>query len=348
MNFFLKSKSEFESVNVELRKKCYYSKVEDSIATSCLILLYKRPTFLKQIIQTCKGSGIKKFFFAVDGPKNDHDRVEQELMLAELKSICLFEELDYSISMLQTNRGILINMVSALDWFFNQVSFGIVLEDDTIPEKRFIEFVQGNSSKLQNENHLMMLSGWRGSHSAIGSKVTFEYSSYPLIWGWATSAEKWQVMREWFNLSAFPKVKLLERLNPTYGFWRTGYLRVTKGTLDSWANILAVNFVHRGYKSIVPPQTLVNNLGFDEFATNSTLSKFSGVNSLRKARQDFLSLDEWLEKLIFRISTRHLFAPVYAPILDFIKNQPKRARPLELIECLTLSDNHSLISRDRL
>ena len=130
------------------------------------------------------------------------------------------------------------------------------------------------------------------------------------------------------------------------GFWRTGYLRAVKGRLDSWANILAFHFASNGYKSIVPERSLITNVGFDEFSTNSKKSRSCTLK--KRKEQNLLELDKWLETRVYRISRRHAFAPLYAPILDLFKGPPKRVPPLPFLQEKIQLVNNSSYLRDLL
>ena len=80
-------------------------------------------------------------------------------------------------------------------------------------------------------------------------------------------------MRQWFLDNPRVNFDIRRILSPSYGFWRTGYQRALAGRLDSWANVLAYNFLIGDFKSIVPAFSLITNVGFDEFATNAQNTK---------------------------------------------------------------------------
>jgi hypothetical protein len=142
--------------------------------------------------------GIQRFFFAIDGPRNLDDLQEQKTLLSKIESCFLEHSGVPRVSQLSKNRGIFVNVITALDWFFEENSFGIILEDDTVPDLSFGDFVRYHQHTIQESPKTLIISGWRGLHSVKNLSLQSESCSYPLIWGWATTREKWSIMRKWF------------------------------------------------------------------------------------------------------------------------------------------------------
>lgn len=296
----------------------------------CLLILYRRFTHIETILSRVSTMGVKKIYVALDGPRSPDEKVAQKNFLLALDELSKRNEISYTVSSLTKNRGILINMVTALDWFFDENSFGIILEDDTIPELEFGEFVLSARQVLEECSQTLIISGWRDRESVWPIKEGYELSSYPLIWGWATSQKKWAVIKNWFFEGLAEKRSFGSRFSPHYGYWRAGYNRAISGRLDSWAIILAYNFLVGHFKSIVPRTRLVENVGFDEFSTNSRLLQNRTGN--RSGALLHSTLDQSLANEMFRISYRHILAPVYAPILDFLLRRSKRVSPIRILE----------------
>lgn len=301
---------------------------------SCLLLLFRRTENLHEVLEACTNGGVTEFFFALDGPRDETEGELQQIIVSKLSEYCDSKNVSYHFSRLRENRGILINMVTALDWFFEKVNFGVILEDDTIPSVEFFEFVRASKTFLDADKSIMMISGQAGNYNFRASEISFQYCSFPLIWGWATTREKWQIMRLWFFEDFLEKRRFRLLFDASHAFWKTGYKRVTKGRLDSWANVLAFRYRVDKLKSLVPTRTLVGNVGFDEHATHSKQRPAFKTN--RTSTQENVTLDKWLETEVYGISQRHALAPVYGPILDMFKGRPKRVPPLEFLRNLAI------------
>jgi hypothetical protein len=295
----------------------------------CLLILHRRFTHIETILSRVSDMGIKKIYLALDGPKSQDEKIAQKNFLLALNELCRRYEVSYTVSSLSENRGIFINMVTALDWFFEENSFGIILEDDTIPELKFGDFVSSARHVLEECSQTMMISGWRNQESASPFQDGYELSSFPLIWGWATSQKKWKVIKTWFFEGLAENPSFRTCFTRYHGYWRAGYKRAISGRLDSWAIVLAYNFLVGHFKSIVPQTSLVKNVGLDEFSTNSRMLR----NRRGHINSSILStLDQSLTYEIYQISYRHIFAPIYAPVLDFFSKRSKRVSPIRILK----------------
>lgn len=295
----------------------------------CLILFYKRFEYAEKIVSRCIEKGVNQFYFAIDGPRDIEDRKLQLAGIALLKNICDVYGVSYKLSSLSSNRGIFINMITALEWFFEANNFGIILEDDTVPELDFFDFFCANMKLLESDSRVLMLSGWRGETIKTLGSNEVELCSFPLIWGWGTTSSKWKLMSGWF----FEGLRIDKNQLKTNiffdNFWRTGYRRAVSGKLDSWSIILTYNFLINGFKSVVPEKSLIENVGFDKHATNSR--RKYGHLSVRIGAKNHTKLDKWLIREIYSISFHHFLSPLYAPIIDFISRRTRRVPPLEFL-----------------
>jgi hypothetical protein len=298
---------------------------------ACLILLFQRFEHFQEIVYRLSLTGVNRFYLALDGPRNESDYERQEHFFRNLSSLSRQYSVTFEVSRLSKNYGIFINMVSALDWFFEENAFGYILEDDTIPHVDFCEYVQSRIEVLNSSPQLLMVSGWRDSDFPKIMGGGEDLSRFPMIWGWATSREKWHVMREWFFGKSTKKPRFKQSLSRSYGFWRTGYKRAISGRLDSWANVLGYNYLLGNYKSLVPSTSMIENVGLDSLATNTRVSKSFGFWKKKKSRKAS-NYDVWLEKNLFRISFRHLFAPWYASIINLFCPRTNRVPPLKLLQ----------------
>jgi hypothetical protein len=292
--------------------------------------------------------GVDRIYFAMDGFRNDVEEIEQDVLISKVQDVCDLFGISFQISRLKNNYGIFVNMFTGLDWFFEENAFGMILEDDTIPDPSFADFVLSSKVCLEQSTDSVIISGWRGLHVNQVSGSLMYKCSFPLIWGWATSREKWLLMREWFLSRSNSKPSFWKRLSPSYGFWRTGYSRAVSGKLDSWANVLAYNYLLGNYRSIVPPVSLIENVGLDLYATNSIVNRNKIPFPLKKNGKSTNDLDEWLAKEVYRISFRHILAPFYGPILDYFFSRHARKSPLEVLGGIAIENKSGLNLREGL
>jgi hypothetical protein len=160
------------------------------------------------------------------------------------------------------------------------------------------------------------------------------WTNYPMVWGWASWSQKWQIMRA--SLIKDKHIRMRNLLDPRYLFWAVGGNRALSGKVDAWDTPLAFEFRYQKKLCLLPPVNLVSNIGIDEFATN-TKSESSYLNeemtvlggkykfSDKSNKKVLNQYNLMLEKNIFKIRKRHLFLPYYAFFLDN-KRFPKNTR----------------------
>lgn len=308
---------------------------------ACLMLLYRRFEHVEEIVSRCVDAGISHFYFAIDGPRDEVDLGIQSAAISFLEELCKTSGVSCKFSVLSENRGIFINMVTALEWFFSDNYFGIILEDDTIPNVECFDFFHINRIILENNPKVLMLSGWRGESLNEKENDEIELCSFPLIWGWATTSEKWKLMSSWFFDESPVKVDALRRLTVSYHFWEAGYRRAISGKLDSWSIVLTRNFLQNSFKSLVPAKSLIENVGIDTFATNS--KKRNSRFYRRVSAKNYSNLEKWLIRDQYYVSYHHFLSPIYAPIIDFILRRPRRVPPMEF---LRMTAKNQILRRD--
>ena len=164
------------------------------------------------------------------------------------------------------------------------------------------------------------------------------WTNYPMIWGWAGWADKWELMRK--SLLARKKIRLHKLLDSHYLYWAVGANRALSGKVDTWDTPLAFEFIKQEKLCLLPPVNLVSNTGNDIVSTNTKLVnntmnleiKNLGINCVLMDKPNQLFVKKYnslLEKNVFKIKKRHILLPYYSFVFDFIRfPRQKRRQPL--------------------
>ncbi len=232
-----------------------------------LIISYARPAGVQRLLESCLESGVDKVYISLDGPGNPQSNFLQESILQIIGEYS--GKIEISVNRLDKNNGVGVGVIRAIDWFFQNVNEGVILEDDLLVAPSFFQFMFRCLGQVSIENKVMMVSGTRvfpASHDELCSSI------YPMIWGWGTSATSWQIMRQ--ALIAPKKLGLKYIFSPEYWYWYVGAQRTLEGLVDTWDTPLAFEFFNRRWECVYPPKNLVSNLGFDDFAVHTTAQIF--------------------------------------------------------------------------
>lgn len=298
-----------------------------------LIIGYSRPTGITNLINSLIINGITRVYLSLDGPRNTRDVENQAIIQNEINKFSENNKIQIRVLKQQLNLGIAVAVIGAIDWFFSQEDCGLILEDDLVIGSEFILFANSCLNKYSNIPDVWMISGSQ-LISNFSSKSETIWSNYPMIWGWATWAQKWKEMRSY--LIRDKKTTFFQTLNYRYLYWKIGAKRVLSGKVDTWDTPLAFEFKVQAKFCILPPLNLVSNIGFDEMASHTT-SRVNGVGTpIQKnnkqitltSNPDINQVHEYNKKLesdIFRIRFKHLFLPFTSFLFDHFKF-PKNSR----------------------
>jgi hypothetical protein len=293
-----------------------------------LIITFRRLDGVQRLMKSLQEAGVVRFFLTIDGPRTSKDIEIQDAIENWATEFANEFNLEFSFLRRKSNLGVKRGILDSLDWFFSQIDFGLVLEDDLEISKDLVEFIRQCRDEFRLNENLWMISGdqffpedFQGSQLAT--------CNYPLVWGWATWANKWHEMRASIEQQQGYRFRYL--FSSVNSFWWTGTKRVEQGLVDTWDIPLAFAMRQKGKLTVSPPVNLVRNLGFDQFASHTTRNLFpmnlpvSSFQSLLykvpviDCNHSPLLLNKKLEKQVFKIKLWHLLSPVKLFVQNFFR-----------------------------
>jgi len=302
-----------------------------------LIIGYARPEGISYLLQTVASAGISKIYLAIDGPKNDADNVRHEKIATEILKFQRDSGTKIQVLKRVKNLGVAGGVLNSIDWFFSHEKMGLIIEDDLVISKDFFEFSLQALKKYRKDPTVWMISGTQ-LFPNINQPTQVEWTNYPMIWGWACWADKWELMRK--SLLNKKHIRLNKLLDSRYLYWAVGANRALTGKVDTWDTPLAFEFMKQGKICLIPPVNLVSNTGNDIVSTNTkrinnTMNleiKSLGINRVVMDKPDQIFVERYnslLEKNVFKIKKRHILLPYYSFVFDFIRfPRHKRRQPL--------------------
>ncbi len=246
-----------------------------------LLLIFNRPDHQRQVLEQIRKAQPKQLFIAADGPRLGNER--DEIKCAEARKIVHNVDWDCEVNTLfrDENMGCGPAVSSAITWFFENVEKGIILEDDCVPDLSFFRFCYELLEYYKHNKKIMHISGSNFFPNTVN--YSYYFSSYALIWGWATWARAW-------NHFDFNIVKNA----PAWGLQWLRSIQMYKG--------FCIN----------PASNLVENVGFGIESTHTRkLNKYQDLQSMEmvfplnhpKKTIILKENDRFLEKNIYNLST---------------------------------------------
>lgn len=238
--------------------------------TPILYLIFNRPDLTEITFPYICKVKPKKLFIAADGPRFDNNydelncKLVREYVLSKIDWDC-----EVNTLFRYENLGCGKAVSSAISWFFTHVDYGIILEDDCVPNNSFFYFCEQLLIKFKNNNRISHISGCNFQIAHKHGKHDYFFSNYSLIWGWATWKRSWMdydfEMKD-FDLfyKKFKNKKLI-----SYDL----YSNVLNKNIDTWDVQWQYSLLKNKKITIQPKINLINNIGFSNSATHTNQKK---------------------------------------------------------------------------
>ena len=243
-----------------------------------LITAWRRVEKLENLLHAIKENKPKKIYFSCDGPRKNN--LNDEKLIKNVKES--FNKLinwDCEIHKKynKENLGCRVAMITAINWFFENESEGIILEDDCIPRKEFFPYCAELLQKYRNNHKVWTISGSNFQRGIKRGDGSYYLSKYFHCWGWATWRDRWSKIDSF--MSTWPKAKETNSIKSIFPdplefkYWNKifdkFFVRKIPDTWDiEWTYTC---FINQGY-TIIPNYNLVKNIGFDQEATHTKYS----------------------------------------------------------------------------
>lgn len=235
-----------------------------------VLFVYNRPYHTKRTIEALKDNTLAKdseLFIFSDAPKSEAG-IDDVLAVREIiKEVDGFKKV--TVVQRDTNWGLANSIVGGVTDIVNKYGKVIVVEDDMITAKCFLEYMNDSLDKYADAKNVFSISGFTYEDSDTIESTYFVCTVS--AWGWATWADKWSL----FSRDDQMLKKIIEdkslwddfNLDGVYDWVELCRLQLDK-KIDSWAIFwYATIFLHKGL-TLFPSKKLSSNIGRDGSGTH--------------------------------------------------------------------------------
>ncbi|MEO8637383.1 MAG: nucleotide-diphospho-sugar transferase [Candidatus Taylorbacteria bacterium] len=266
--------------------------------TPILLIIFNRPDTTSVVFEAIRQIRPRQLFIAADGPRLD--KPEDNLECRASREIVEYIDWPCEVKKLfrDKNLGCGHGVSTAINWFFENVEEGIILEDDCLPDQSFFRFCEELLKYYRENERIMHISGNNFQSGKKRGNSSYYFSEYTHNWGWATWKRAWE--------------------------YNDFHLIDEKRRLHIWDKQWMISVRKRNGLAVLPNVNLVSNIGFGENSTHTKGdSKFSRMPTekmqfpllhprkiRRNIQADFLTCKEVfngnLGKFIFDNSLRYI------------------------------------------
>ncbi len=233
--------------------------------TPILFLIFNRPEPAFQVFEQIKKIQPKCLYIAADGPRKDK---KGEAVLC-IKTRAVVQQIDWDCEVKtlfrEENLGCGNAVYSAINWFFDDVEQGIILEDDCLPDLSFFPFCETLLNRYKGDSDVMHISGTNSQFGRIVGDGSYYFSKFARIWGWATWRRAWEKID--FDLNNLDNY--LDKEKGISDYWKENLINTKNGKTDTWDFQWIFTVWLLNGKTISPNVSLVRNIGYNEDATHT-------------------------------------------------------------------------------
>ena len=308
--------------------------------TSVLLITFNRPDHVRRVLSAIRDAHPRALYVFQDGAREGNDRDVEKC--DEVRAV-VQELVDWDCELhtcyADHNYGCGAGPMTGINWFFNHVEEGIVMEDDCLPHPDFFGYCEQLLERYRNNPKVMYISStlyddkWK-------CDASYDFSHYMITGAWASWARAWKGFDlDLLTLNAKKFRKHCKRLlyyivEADWWYFKVLEIQRDKEKKSYWDYQMQIHLFKNEGLTIHPRFNLVSNIGFDGEGTH-TLSNDDGRGNLPSfgilplvhpstifvdTKRDYLCFakthsDGWFKDTIGRLYKRMLFDEGFAHAL---------------------------------
>jgi len=243
--------------------------------SAILFIFFNRTDTTLKVLERIKQAKPSRLYLTCDGPRENRATEAEDCSKAK-ESVMGFIDWECEVHTLfrEKNLGPKEAISSAIDWFFQHEEEGIILEHDCLPSMSFFYYCDNLLEKYRNDTRIWLISGFNFDTKKKWGKGSYYFSNLTNGWGWATWKRSWNNYDK--NLSQYNADEVREPLQKIFedplivDRWVEIFNETKEGKIDTWDYQVTFSHLFSHSLTIVPNYNLVSNIGFDQFAENTT------------------------------------------------------------------------------
>ncbi len=305
------------------------------VRSPVLLIVFNRPDHTAAILEVLRVVRPKRLYVAADAPR---PKVAEDVRRCA-ETLALFDHLEWCVvkrKVNDANLGSHTTIPNAVDWFFESETSGIVLEDDCVPNVSFFRYCDELLEKYESDERIMWINGSNVGYSVEDDALTYQFSVYPISWGWASWRRAWS--------------KFDQRSRPLHGISEDALARNAGHSLLGrlyWKLILEYAYTHKNWDyrwiyacwlnnglACTPLTNMITNVGFGPDAvhcrrkddprgyipTSEVIGRIAGPKRVAPSQK----LDRYLDTALYGISLWSILRVFVASKFPRLRNFRRR------------------------
>lgn len=253
-----------------------------------LFLVFNRPQTTIRVFEQIRTYKPTQLFIAADGAREN--KIGEAEKCEVVRKIATQIDWDCEVKTLfrEKNLGCKSAVSGAINWFFENVEEGIILEDDCLPNESFFLYCQTMLERYRNNDNVMHINGFSYSNE----KSNYHFTNLPLVWGWASWRRAWlKYDIEMTNIeNGFEKMDNLISNN----FFNSSMMKLLAmevyfNEINTWDVQWNFSVIKNDGICVQTGVNFISNIGFGEEATHTISQIDANSNTITFENSEFLS-----------------------------------------------------------
>jgi hypothetical protein len=236
-----------------------------------------------------------------DGGKDESSWMKVNAVREYLRTINGFKSVQIIESPI--NKGLANSIISGVTQVLEEYGKIIVLEDDLITSRNFLDFMNQGLDFYKENNRVISISGFSFS---IPTNRNYQYDVFfgyrASSWGWGTWKDRWSKI-DW-DIKSYGEFKynFIKRLQFNKGGSDMSHMldNQMSGKINSWAIRFCYHQFENNLVDVYPVKSKVENIGFRYDGTNCHNGSYRFSNSLDLSSKRYFNLEKEIRLNIFQ------------------------------------------------
>ncbi|MFD1095222.1 FkbM family methyltransferase [Salegentibacter chungangensis] len=242
-----------------------------------ILFVYNRPWHTRQVLESLKSNSLareSKLYIFSDGPKlnADYDEISR---IKEVRQLIQEENWCGEVEIIEReeNLGLAQSVISGVSEIISKHGKVIVLEDDLVIGKHFLEFLNEGLDVYEEQKEVFGISAYKFHSVSTIQEPTF-FLPIMSSWGYATWSDRWDRIN--FDADELNRKLNSKGISAELDFGNISFYNMfqdeVKGKIDSWAIRFYVSMYLEKGVFLFPNTSLLLNMGFDGTGVHSGFS----------------------------------------------------------------------------
>jgi hypothetical protein len=241
------------------------------ITAPVLFIIFSTVETTRKVFEAIRAARPQRLFVFSDGPRPKVAGEREKCLAAQQIATRVDWPCELKTLFLEENLGPRKGVARGIEWFFENVDEGMILEHDCLPAMSFFSFCQEMLERYRDDERVMHVCGGNYQHGAQRGRASYYFSRYPQIWGWATWKRAWKHydvdMKAYGRFLEDFRLDSLFRLPAERKFWKRAFAdTISRKIATVWDFQWVFAVLSQNGLAVTPNRNLVSNIGFGEEA----------------------------------------------------------------------------------